>query len=86
MAMAAIFAWGGAGGLLLTHLWRGFLKRRGWLAGTMRPPWMLLALGVLALGIAETFVVSVGFAVMRPPGSLFELRRGCPARSRRGPS
>jgi signal transduction histidine kinase len=68
-AMAAIYTWGSVGGLALTHLWRGFLKRRGWLAGTMRPPWMLLGLGVLALGIAETVVVSAGFAVMHPPGA-----------------
>ena len=66
--MATIYVWGSLCGIALSHAWRNLLKRRGWLVGQGRSPWLLIALLVVLLGIAETACVSLGFAVLRPPG------------------
>jgi Histidine kinase len=67
--LAIIYAWGALGGVALTHGWRGLLQRRRWLAGMGRTPWARLVACIVLLGIAQTFVVTLGFAALRPPGS-----------------
>jgi signal transduction histidine kinase len=67
--MAIIYAWGSLCGIALTHAWRGFLRRHGWLAGGRPTPWARMGAAILLLGLAQTAFVSLGFAVMRPPGA-----------------
>jgi sensor histidine kinase YesM len=69
LAIAAIYVWGAAGGGVLTHLWRGFIRRRGWLVQSARIPWWRIAGGVVVLGILQTALVTLGFAVARLPGT-----------------
>jgi hypothetical protein len=68
-AIAAIYIWGALSGGVLTHLWRGFIRRRGWLGQSARVPWWSIAGGVLVLGIIQTGAVVLGFAAARLPGT-----------------
>jgi Histidine kinase len=55
-------------GVGLSHVWRGILKRRGWLEGTGRTPWLPLAGFIGAFGISLMMVTSIMFFVVRPSG------------------
>jgi Histidine kinase len=69
LAIAGIYIWGAFSGGVLTHLWRGFIRRRGWLGQSARVPWWRIAGGVVIIGIVQTALVTIGFAVARLPGS-----------------
>ncbi len=67
--MAAIYIWAALSGLLLSHRWRSFLHRRGWLSVGGRPPWLRVTGGIALLGALQTGSVIIAFALARPPGS-----------------
>ena len=69
LAIAAIYLWGALTGGVLTHLWRGFVRARGWLKHSARVPWWSIAGGVAVLGILQTALVTLGFAAARLPGT-----------------
>lgn len=68
-SIAAIYIWAALSGLLLSHLWRSFLHRQAWLAHSGKPPWWRLAGCILLLGLVQTMLVTIAFAVARLPGS-----------------
>jgi len=68
MTMGIIYSWGALTGLLLTHAWRIWLKRRQWFSRNSRPPWFSIAVIILLLGTIEALLVGLGFFVMRPVG------------------
>jgi Histidine kinase len=55
-------------GLGLSHVWRGMLKRRGWLDGAAHTPWRLLAMWIIAFGMVLMMVASAMFFIVRPQG------------------
>lgn len=67
--LATIYAWSAICGSGLSHIWRGFLKQRGWLTIQHQPPWWRIAAVMLLLGTLQTLLVTLGFAVIRLPGS-----------------
>ncbi len=67
--VAAIYIFAALSGLMLSHGWRSFLHRKAWLADSGRPPWLRLAGCILLLGLVQTGVVIIAFAVARLPGS-----------------
>jgi hypothetical protein len=69
LAIVGIYTWGAIGGIGLTHSWRAFLRRRGWLEQSPRVAWWRIAGCVVVLGILQTMLVVLGFAVARLPGS-----------------
>jgi two-component sensor histidine kinase len=69
LAIAAIYIWGAFSGGVLTHLWRGFIRRNGWFGQRVRVPFWRLAACVVLLGVVQTGMVVLGFAVARLPGT-----------------
>jgi len=67
--LAAIYVWAALCGASLSHAWRRVLKQRGWLTSPRQPPWGRIAAVMLLLGILQTGLVTLGFAVIRLPGS-----------------
>ncbi len=68
-SIAAIYIWAAISGLALSHGWRSFLHRKGWLADSGNAPWLRLAGYILLLGLVQTGIVIIAFAVARLPGS-----------------
>lgn len=62
----AIAYWGVACGLVLSHLWRHFLKRR--IANHVRVTWKTLAVGLFVLSAVHTPVQYLGYVVIKPFG------------------
>jgi Histidine kinase len=69
LAIVGIYTWGAIGGIGLTHLWRSFLRHRGWLGKSLRETWWRIAGCVIVLGALQTALVVIGFAAARLPGS-----------------
>ena len=67
--IAAIYIWAALSGLMLSHGWRSMLHRQAWLAHSGKPPWLRLAGCILLLGLVQTMLVTIAFAVARLPGS-----------------
>ena len=63
-----IACWGSLGGLLLSHLWHGVLRRRGWAANGLR--WKRIVPSLMVLAAIQTASVTVAFHVMYPPGTI----------------
>nr|WP_314607369.1 histidine kinase [uncultured Janthinobacterium sp.] len=63
-----IACWGSLGGLLLSHLWHGILRRRGWAANGLR--WKRIVPSLIVLAAIQTASVTVAFHVMYPPGTI----------------
>jgi Histidine kinase len=57
-------------GIGLSHVWRGILKRRGWLERVDRTPWLTLAGVVCAFGVLLLMVTSAMFFIVRPQGMM----------------
>ncbi len=66
--VVTISCWGSLGGLLLSHLWRGVLRRRGWVANGLR--WKRIVPSLIVLAAIQTASVTAAFHVMYPPGVL----------------
>lgn len=66
--VATIACWGSLGGLLLSHLWHGILRRRGWAANGLR--WKRVLPSLLLLAAVQTASVVIAFHVMYPPDVL----------------
>ena len=66
--VVTIACWGSLGGLLLSHLWRGVLRRRGWAANGLR--WQRIVPSLILLAVIQTASVTAAFHVMYPPGSI----------------
>lgn len=64
----AIAYWGVAGGLLLSHLWRGFLRRR--IANSRRVTWKTVAAGLLVLSAVHTPIQYLGYLLLKPYGEV----------------
>lgn len=59
---------GSLGGLLLSHLWHGVLRRRGWAADGLR--WGRIVPSLVLLAAVQTASVTAAFHVMYPPGTI----------------
>ncbi|MDN2712038.1 histidine kinase [Janthinobacterium sp. SUN118] len=66
--VATIACWGSLGGLLLSHLWHGVLRRRGWAANGLR--WKRVLPSLFLLAAVQTASVVIAFHVMYPPDVL----------------
>lgn len=66
--VATIACWGSLGGLLLSHLWHGVLRRHGWAANGLR--WKRIVPSLLLLAAIQTASVTAAFHVMYPPDIL----------------
>jgi hypothetical protein len=66
LKIVAINIWAALCGLALSHGWRAFIKRRAWFAEIKRAPWGWLVACIVLLGLLQTVLVSLGFAVTRP--------------------
>ena len=66
--VVTISCWGSLGGLLLSHLWHGVLRRYGWAANGLR--WKLIVPSLILLAIIQTASVTAAFHVMYPPDVL----------------
>ncbi|KAB8056992.1 sensor histidine kinase [Janthinobacterium sp. FT14W] len=66
--VATIACWGSLGGLLLSHLWHGVLRRRGWAANGLR--WKRIVPSLVLLAAIQTASVTAAFHVMYPPDIL----------------
>jgi two-component sensor histidine kinase len=66
--VVTISCWGSLGGLLLSHLWRGVLRRRGWVANGLR--WKRIVPSLIVLAAIQTASVTAAFHVMYPPDVL----------------
>ena len=66
--VVTIACWGSLGGLLLSHLWRGVLRRRGWAANGLR--WKRILPSLALLAAIQTASVTAAFHVMYPPDVL----------------
>ena len=66
--VVTIACWGSLGGLLLSHLWRGVLRRRGWAANGLR--WKRILPSLALLAAIQTASVTTAFHVMYPPDVL----------------
>ncbi len=64
-----IYLWAGCTALALTHGWRAFLRRSGWMGRDAHPAWVRLALVIPLLGLAQTLMAALGFLALQPPGS-----------------
>ena len=63
--VVTIACWGSLGGLLLSHLWRGVLRRRGWAANGLR--WKRILPSLVLLAAIQTASVTAAFHAMYPP-------------------
>ncbi|MGK5036601.1 sensor histidine kinase [Janthinobacterium sp. LB3P118] len=66
--VVTIACWGSLGGLLLSHLWHGVLRRRGWAANGLR--WKRILPSLALLAAIQTASVTAAFHVMYPPDVL----------------
>ena len=66
--VVTIACWGSLGGLLLSHLWRGVLRRRGWAANGLR--WKRILPSLALLAAIQTASVTAAFHAMYPPDVL----------------
>ena len=66
--VVTISCWGSLGGLLLSHLWHGVLRRYGWAANGVR--WKRIVPSLILLAIIQTASVTAAFHVMYPPDVL----------------
>ena len=66
--VVTIACWGSLGGLLLSHLWRGVLRRRGWAANGLR--WKRILPSLVLLAAIQTASVTAAFHAMYPPDVL----------------
>ncbi|KQQ46418.1 sensor protein LytS [Duganella sp. Leaf126] len=66
LATLAIAYWGVAAGLLISHWWRGFLKRR--IQRRLRVSWKTVAIALPLLSAVHTAVQFSGYVVIQPFG------------------
>ena len=66
--VVTISCWGSLGGLLLSHLWHGVLRRYGWAANGLR--WKRIVPSLILLAAIQTASVTAAFHVMYPPDIL----------------
>ncbi|WP_426054836.1 sensor histidine kinase [Janthinobacterium sp. PSPC2-1] len=66
--VVTIASWGSLGGLLLSHLWHGVLRRRGWAANGLR--WKRIVPSLIVLAAIQTASVTAAFHVMYPPDAI----------------
>ncbi|CAM2830608.1 sensor histidine kinase [Janthinobacterium lividum] len=66
--VVTIASWGSLGGLLLSHLWHGVLRRRGWAANGLR--WQRIVPSLIVLAAIQTASVTAAFHVMYPPDTI----------------
>ena len=66
--VVTIASWGSLGGLLLSHLWHGVLRRRGWAANGLR--WKRIVPSLIVLAAIQTASVTAAFYVMYPPDAI----------------
>ena len=66
--VVTISCWGSLGGLLLSHLWHGVLRRYGWAANGLR--WQRIVPSLILLAAIQTASVTAAFHVMYPPGTI----------------
>ncbi len=66
--VVTIASWGSLGGLLLSHLWHGVLRRRGWAANGLR--WKRIVPSLIVLAAIQTASVTAAFQVMYPPDAI----------------
>ena len=66
--VVTISCWGSLGGLLLSHLWHGILRRRGWASNGLR--WKRILPSLALLAAIQTASVTAAFHVMYPPDVL----------------
>ncbi|WP_332861267.1 sensor histidine kinase [Janthinobacterium svalbardensis] len=66
--VVTISCWGSLGGLLLSHLWHGILRRRGWAANGLR--WKRILPSLALLAAIQTASVTAAFHAMYPPDVL----------------
>lgn len=66
--VVTISCWGSLGGLLLSHLWHGVLRRYGWAANGVR--WKRIVPSLILLAIIQTASLTAAFHVMYPPDVL----------------
>lgn len=66
--VVTIASWGSLGGLLLSHLWHGVLRRRGWAANGLR--WQRIVPSLILLAAIQTASVTAAFHVMYPPDTI----------------
>ncbi|MGF6119685.1 hypothetical protein ABIE30_004910 [Janthinobacterium lividum] len=66
--VVTIASWGSLGGLLLSHLWHGVLRRRGWVANGLR--WQRIVPSLIVLAAIQTASVTAAFHVMYPPDTI----------------
>ncbi|MDR7052138.1 signal transduction histidine kinase [Duganella sp. 3397] len=68
LAAIAIGYWGVTGGLLISHLWRRFLKRR--IDNRVRVSWRTIAIALPLLSAVHTAIQTVGYFVIKPFGEV----------------
>ncbi len=68
LAAIAIGYWGVTGGLLISHLWRRFLKRR--IDNRVRVSWKTIAIALPLLSAVHTAIQTVGYFVIKPFGEV----------------
>lgn len=61
--VVAVCWWCSFSGLLLSHLWHGQIKRRGWASPT--PRWRRLLAGLLVVGAAQALSVAAAIVVLQ---------------------
>lgn len=66
--VVTIACWGSLGGLLLSHLWHGVLRRRGWAVNGLR--WRRIVPSLILLAAIQTASVTAAFHVMYPPDTI----------------
>ncbi|MGX9714710.1 sensor histidine kinase [Janthinobacterium lividum] len=66
--VVTIASWGSLGGLLLSHLWHGVLRRRGWAVNGLR--WRRIVPSLIVLAAIQTASVTAAFHVMYPPDTI----------------
>lgn len=66
--VVTIASWGSLGGLLLSHLWHGVLRRRGWAVNGLR--WRRIVPSLILLAAIQTASVATAFHVMYPPDTI----------------
>ncbi len=64
--IVAINIWAALCGLMLSHAWRAFIKRHQWFINIKRVPWGRMIACIVLLGLLQTMLVSLGFAVTQP--------------------
>ena len=70
-AVAGVSWWGAASGLLFSIGWRRLLRRQGWING--RFTWQRIVPVLVLMGLLQSLVVGLGYAVLRPFGRVATL-------------